>query len=490
MELITISRDRPLTTKMALAKVSAATYSRASTSNAFSVGMVETIALTLAILAASYVRAWVTSEPPMLAGPEWSVIPLYLFGAQLVELHPGWGLGAVEELRRQVLVVSFAFGLTMVGMWLAQYENGLLFSTSRLTLGGAGVLSLALVPWLRSLVKRFLITRDLWGVPAVVYGAGESGAHVVRQLQEERGIGYNPVAVFDDDPERWGEYLDTVPIVGDTTRYALEASVAFLAMPEETRDEQIALLEGPLTCYRTVVVVPDLIDAPSLWVKPRDIAGVLGLEITSALTRTGPRFFKRAFDLGVTLALAPLWMPLVGLLAAAIWLEDRVSPFYAQRRIGQGGTVFPAHKLRTMVPDAEAVLRRALDEDPALRAEWEEHFKLERDPRITRVGAFLRKTSLDELPQLWNVLMGEMSLVGPRPLPAYHHGELAERVRAMRERARPGITGLWQVSGRSDAGNIGMERWDPYYVRNWSMWLDLVILVRTFRVVIKGSGAY
>jgi lipopolysaccharide/colanic/teichoic acid biosynthesis glycosyltransferase len=143
-----------------------------------------------------------------------------------------------------------------------------------------------------------------------------------------------------------------------------------------------------------------------------------------------------------------------------------------------------------MVPDADAALARALASDPVLRAEWNAHFKLERDPRITRVGAFLRKTSLDELPQLLNVLRGEMSLVGPRPLPRYHHDELEGRVAALRESVRPGITGLWQVSGRSDTGTLGMERWDPYYVRNWSLWLDLVILVRTVRVVLQRSGAY
>jgi lipopolysaccharide/colanic/teichoic acid biosynthesis glycosyltransferase len=143
-----------------------------------------------------------------------------------------------------------------------------------------------------------------------------------------------------------------------------------------------------------------------------------------------------------------------------------------------------------MRPDADRVLEKALAADPALRAEWDATFKLENDPRITRAGRLIRATSLDELPQLLNVLRGEMSLVGPRPLPAYHHDELEEDVREVRERVRPGLTGLWQVSGRSDTGTAGMERWDPYYVRNWSLWLDVVILVRTFRAVLARSGAY
>ncbi len=109
---------------------------------------------------------------------------------------------------------------------------------------------------------------------------------------------------------------------------------------------------------------------------------------------------------------------------------------------------------------------------------------------MTRVGRFLRKTSLDELPQLVNVLRGEMSLVGPRPLPDYHYRQLRPQIRTLRDRVRPGLTGLWQVSGRSEAGTSGMERWDAYYVRNWSVWLDIVILVRTVRVVIQAKGAY
>src|SRR5262249_12801705 len=139
---------------------------------------------------------------------------------------------------------------------------------------------------------------------------------------------------------------------------------------------------------------------------------------------------------------------------------------------------------------AEEVLRKRLAEDPNLALEWETHFKLRHDPRITSIGRILRKTSLDELPQLINVLKGEMSLVGPRPLPNYHHHELTLQVRNLREPVRPGLTGLWQVSGRSQAGTEGIEKWDAYYVRNWSVWLDIIILARTVKAVSEGKGAY
>ena len=490
METIVLPADKPFRSRVASARVSAAAYARQRLVNAAALAAAETSALGASLLIAGTARQLVTGEAAMVIGLAWGVVPLYLAAAFAARLLPGWGLGAVEELRRIVLVLVGVFGLAAVGMWLGHTNSGTGNVTSRLALGLAGVFAVVLVPLARTVVKAALIRAERWGVGVVVYGAGPAGSRIVRQLQEERGIGYVPLAVFDDDADRWGDFLDTVEIVGGTERVAPEASVAFLALPEAEREHQVALLEGPLACYRTVVVIPDLFEAPSLWVRPRDFAGVLGLELTSTLTRRLPRVVKRAVDLAAVLLAAPVWLPLVGIAALAVYLGDRRSPFYAQERIGEGGRPFRTRKLRTMVPNAEAVLTRALASDPALRDEWETTFKLARDPRITRVGALLRRTSLDELPQLFDVLQGTMSLVGPRPLPRYHHEDLPQRVRDLRERVRPGITGLWQVSGRSDAGNVGMERWDPYYVRNWSLWLDAVILVRTVQVVLKGSGAY
>ena len=143
-----------------------------------------------------------------------------------------------------------------------------------------------------------------------------------------------------------------------------------------------------------------------------------------------------------------------------------------------------------MVVNAEEVLQNSLKRDESLRLEWELYHKLRSDPRITPIGRILRRLSLDELPQLFNVLAGDMSLVGPRPLPDYHCEQLSDHVVQIRQRVRPGLTGMWQVSGRSNTGDDGLERFDAYYVRNWSLWLDLVILVRTVRAVFKGTGAY
>ena len=207
---------------------------------------------------------------------------------------------------------------------------------------------------------------------------------------------------------------------------------------------------------------------------------------------------KRVFDLLVSLLALLVTAPMMLVLALLIKRSSPGPVFFIQERLGRDGRPFNFYKFRSMKHNSDDAIHRQFaamfingdNEGCSESNEGEEVFKLKADPRITTIGAWLRKTSLDELPQLFDVLLGNMSLVGPRPLPLYHYMELPESVRRLRERVRPGITGLWQVSGRSEASTEGMERWDTYYVRNWSVWLDIVILVRTVRVVLTGKGAY
>ena len=203
------------------------------------------------------------------------------------------------------------------------------------------------------------------------------------------------------------------------------------------------------------------------------------------------RWTKRAMDIAGALILGLLALPVLA--AAAVWIKfvSRGSVLYSQEREGEKGRGISVVKLRTMRPDAESVLTTVLSESSEIRAEWARRFKLRKDPRILPgVGKFLRKTSLDELPQLWSVLKGEMSLVGPRPFPQYHLDEFGQRFRTLRGRVKPGLTGLWQVSDRADGDLEVQETLDTYYIRNWSLWLDLYILARTVRAVLCPKGAY
>jgi Undecaprenyl-phosphate galactose phosphotransferase WbaP len=194
-------------------------------------------------------------------------------------------------------------------------------------------------------------------------------------------------------------------------------------------------------------------------------------------------------DLLLTLIIGLAVLPLLLFIVILIKLDTKGPLLYGHLRIGRHGDRFKVWKFRTMVHNADHVLKGFLKRHPKLKREWERDHKLKNDPRVTRVGMFLRKTSLDELPQLWNVLKGEMSLVGPRPVVTAEIPEYGTRFNLYTQ-VLPGLTGLWQVSGRNDTTYTERVALDTYYVRNWSPWLDIYILARTVKVVFQCRGAY
>lgn len=444
----------------------------------------DVLALVLSFELAALTRYLVLGEAMNPAWVLW-LVPLWGLGALFTNILPGWGMSSVECLRRQVCLTVFVFAAAAVMLFLTKSGVG----SSRFTYLGAFCLAVPTVPFLRWYTRSVLIRIRKWGVPVAIYGGGVAGHKIIRSLLDAPGIGYTPTCVFDDDPAKMGTTVEGVPVRGNTNEIVGSVPVAIVAMTRIDGDRLREMMQKALSSYLRVMIIPNLIHLPSIWADSRDLGGTPSLEIKNNLLDPSKRVLKRSFELGMTWLTMPFWGPIYLGISAAIWLEDRGDPIFRQTRIGQGGSRFDTLKFRTMVPDAERVLEEALSNDPTLREEWERDCKLRKDPRITRVGQILRKTSLDEIPQLVNVLRGEMSLVGPRPLPHYHYKKLPDDVQKLRERVKPGMTGLWQVSGRSDAGDEGMVRFDPYYVRNWSLWLDLIILFRTVRVVLLGSGA-
>ena len=412
------------------------------------------------------------------------LIPVWWVGTWLMHLVPGWGMGVVEELRRIELLLVTLFAATLVMVFL----QGAAW-TSRISFFAAYAVAVVLVPLGRMIAKKILAGLNLWGVPTVIYGDRDSLVVVAEALRRDRSLGFIPQAALSDD-YRQGEIVGGLPVLGGLNNTTRRMPVAVVALPDIPRKDLIELLEGPLQAYNTILLVPDLENAPSLWVKPCDLQGILALEIRRNLLDPVTLFFKTFIERVFVLLTLPLWGSICLLFMLLVWLQDFHSPLYTQERIGKNNARFKVYKLRTMVPDAEDVLRKKLAQDPKLKAEWNQYYKLKKDPRITLVGKLLRKTSLDELPQLGCVLAGKMALVGPRPLPKYHHDQLLLRTQKLRVKVSPGITGLWQVSGRSESGTAGMNKWDTYYVTNWSVWLDIVILARTVSVVLFGRGAY
>jgi len=432
---------------------------------------------------------WLPAKVPLEAlFPVALALPLFTLGFALAGLYPGYGLPAVERMRRRVQVTLLLFLALIAWNWLFAQEG---WSRSVLLL--AMGFALVLVPLGEVLAREVLARLGLWGVPVLILGAGKTGALVVRKLKEDPVLGLRPLALLDDDPAKWGEEVEGVPVWGevDRARDFAQKGVrhAILAMPGVDRERLAALLQG--LPFPHVVLIPDLFGLQSLWVSGRDLGGVLGLEVKKNLLLRRNWVLKRLLDYFLGIPLTLLALPVVGL--AALWIK-RVSPgpaFFTQEREGYQGRVIRVYKLRTMYPDAEARLRRYLEENPQAREEWERYFKLKEDPRVLPgVGHLLRRTSLDELPQLFNVLKGEMSLVGPRPFPRYHLEKFNPGFRELRRSVLPGLTGLWQVSARSEGDLEVQEALDTYYIRNWSIWLDLYILARTVWVVLTRKGAY
>jgi exopolysaccharide biosynthesis polyprenyl glycosylphosphotransferase len=238
-----------------------------------------------------------------------------------------------------------------------------------------------------------------------------------------------------------------------------------------------------------LVVVPGLTDVAGPRVLTRPVAGLPLLHVEAPVF-SGPKLFvKTAIDIAGAAFLIVVLSPVLLATAAAVWLQDRGPVFFFQRRIGLEGRPFPMVKFRSMVVDAEDRLQQLQDAHDETALDRGPLFKLTRDPRVTPVGRFIRRFSLDELPQLFNVLRGEMSLVGPRPPLPCEVDQYAEDVRR-RLLVKPGMTGLWQVNGRSDLSWEESVRFDLYYVENWSVLSDLMILWRTAYAVFKGPGAY
>jgi len=361
------------------------------------------------------------------------------------------------------------------------------------TLGvGFGLATFA-VPTARLTARALFAAQPWWGCQTVVLGHGEAGRALVETLRRQPELGLAPAVLLEDDATTHGGKVAGVPVAGPLAlapRYATENRVpyAVVAMPEAGRERTVEVVDRYTRHFERVLVLPDLRGLTSLWAQARDLDGALGIEIRHRLLARWRQRLKRAVDLAVVLAAAPLILPLGLVIAALIRLESPGPVLFRQARLGRGGRCFTLYKFRSMHVGADALLRDLLARDEAAREEYARYAKLKEDPRVTRVGRLLRKTSLDELPQLLNVLLGEMSLVGPR---AYLPVEL-ERMQG-RERAilrvRPGITGLWQVSGRNQIPFEGRLDLDVRYIRDWSVSLDLYLLARTVPVVLTGHGA-
>jgi undecaprenyl-phosphate galactose phosphotransferase len=425
-----------------------------------------------------------------------------------------WRLG--HYARRRPFWQELGDVLVVVAV-LAILDAALVFLTktnfSRLWWGTSWCLIVLLVPATRLAVKHLLMSRGAWRRPTVVVGTGPNALDAALALDSETMLGFEVVAFIHPpqaDPAVAGDrpaqdasqppaYLEVegkrLPVLRAVPYPDLLP--AHLGRPHVV----VALEMGELArCggyverlslhYGDVDIVSPMRGLPLAGTQVTHFFShdVLSLRLYNNLARPWPRRLKRAFDLIVGSLLFLFVAPLFGLIT---WQVARTGlpVFYRHERIGKGGRRFECLKFCTMVADAERVLADYLAADGTAAAAWRRDHKLRDDPRVTRIGAWLRRTSLDELPQLINVLRGEMSLVGPRPVVAEELARYGDNIVYYVE-STPGLTGLWQVSGRNDLDYRRRVHLDCWYVKNWSLWCDLVILLKTPRAVLRGNGAY
>jgi Undecaprenyl-phosphate galactose phosphotransferase WbaP len=447
--------------------------------------------LTAAVVAGFVLWRLINPAIPRLH-PEMLLLPLCCVGVfACTGQYPGIGLTAVEHMRRICRGVSAVYLLFLFAMFLTKG----LWADSRGALLLAWALSMALVSFGRCLAMHAMARRSWWGVPVLVIGAGHTGRATVRILNANRVLGYRPVAFLDDDPRKRG-VCDGVPVAGTLDDAASVArdfgiSYAILAISGMPSERLVWNLRRWRRIFPRILILSEVAGIHTQWTEPRDLGGMIGFETHQKLLNPMPQWIKRTIDLVAASFGLVVAAPLLGVCALWIRKASPGSPFYTQEREGRDGTTLRILKLRTMFPNADEMLESHLAPNPSAREEWERFCKLKHDPRILPgVGHFLRKTSLDELPQLWNVLKGEMSLVGPRPFPAYHNARFDPEFLQVRTQVRPGLTGLWQVSARSDGDLDVQQSLDSYYICNWSLWLDVYILARTVRAVVAPRGSY
>lgn len=422
--------------------------------------------------------------------------------AQLSGLYPALGTGAVVEFRQLVQSAGAAlFIFSGIGIVASPVNWPYFLAASFLTL----LLAVPVLPAARFTARCLASRCSWWGAPTLIFANADNAEELFGRIRSMQDRGLRPVAVLLSSSDYWshGKRLEERGIPVFDVHNALDCALRYKAtwiLIATGADRGNEPWDDSPETDAVINAIPNrvLLSAGrfeyGIWDRATTIGMICGLLLSSSRHSGSRAFVKRALDVIVSLSVMLMASPLLLGIAAAIRLSSPGPIFYSQERIGRGGRKFAAWKFRSMLPDADRLLQHHLDHDPELRREWQATHKLKHDPRVTWIGRLLRAISFDELPQLWNILCGEMSLVGPRPIvdsstydAAYVHDYPEEY--AAYTSVRPGLTGLWQVTCRNSGVYEMRIYWDMYYIRNWSLWLDLYIILRTIRTVLLCEGA-
>lgn len=422
----------------------------------------------------------------------WIYLPAFIAVFYVAKLYPGMVLAPAEEIRRFTVSSFFCFmGIAISVIFETDHKE---------MIAVAMVCSIPFASLALPIARQFgrlLFSRTLvWGVPAAIYIFDNSKNIAVDRLIRHPELGYKPAVIINSSIKKQGEsvYYDIPEFpptneIHDVLR-KLKVKVAIIIETKEGNlSDNHELYTSIMQQYRYIISIPYNQDIRSVYTSVRDINGIIGYSTTQYLTKPGELFLKRMTDILLLLVAAVPTLLVTLIISIAIKVSSPGPVFYGHKRVGKNGKEITVWKFRSMVTNSQEILEKILAEDPVRRAEWEKDRKFKDDPRITKIGKFLRSSSLDELPQLWNILKGDMSFVGPRPVTTPElekYGKQADFILSV----QPGLSGMWQISGRSETAYEERINLDTYYIQNWSIWLDLWIITKTIWVVIRGKGAY
>ncbi|HEB35562.1 hypothetical protein LCGC14_1234690 [marine sediment metagenome] len=360
----------------------------------------------------------------------------------------------------------------------------------------AGLLSLFLFPLFRLVVKNILVKIGFWKRKIIILGTNKTARLVAQGIKMNPTLGYEILGFLTEHKITNGEkILDNIKVLGKVTKVQ-EISKKFgvqdivIVLPDIAQDKLRELVEICETEVGTIRVVPKIGSLFALGVEIESLGDVLSLSVARNLVKPWNLFIKRSLELICALLLFVIFLPIFFIIGLAIKTDSPGPLIFAHERLGKKKRIFRFYKFRSMFVDGDLKLNQFLKENSLAKEEWKKYRKIKQnDPRVTRVGKFIRKYSLDELPQLINVIKGDMNLVGPRPYMPREKEDIGKSYPII-SRVRPGITGLWQVRGRNILPFEERLFLDEYYIRNWSLWLDTVILLKTLKVFFTREGAY
>jgi undecaprenyl-phosphate galactose phosphotransferase len=453
------------------------------------------LAYSLRVMINPFLNVKVSSTFSFYTSAYWmpaTLILFFIFSKLYTKRLPLW-----DEVVKLIKTVSSAIIAILVILTLTKLN----IRYSRIIIILLWLFSLFFIPFFRVAGKSLLYRLGIWKERVIVVGTSELAVKSVRGFLNEKHFGYFIVGFINFDGTESKHLIEinnvSIPILGDINNFEsivkqYSISRVVVAVPNLSGPELSSLIALIQTCVSKIVVVPDSKGIPILNTELLHLFNeqIFLLKVNNNLKLLSNRVIKRSLDILLAALSLPIVIPVLICIYFLVKFDSKGDVFYSQKRIGRNGRLFNFIKIRTMYENNEEILENYLKQNPIKKEEWDKYKKLKGyDPRITKIGRFLRKTSLDEIAQIVNIIKGDMSFIGPRPYLPREKEDMGSYYNKI-ILARPGISGLWQISGRNNKTFEERLELDTWYVANWSLWLDLEILLKTIKVVLKGEGAY